>query len=266
MVLWLTAAPLAAQEVDTRSELDQLDDLAQPEITPAEQLAARAEVAYAEGNYAEAIELLQLAYAESDNPNMLYNIARVHETAGELRKALAYYRQFSAAPGVDIDYRREALASSAALERQIAEEELAATPEPQAVPDPVVLQRTTTVFVQPAPRSGRALRTLGWVLTGVGVATVAGGAGFGVAALAEQARFDDATTLAARRNHAQTTRHLATAADAMYISGAVLIVTGVVTALAAPRSKAETGASSAASSLRFSLSHDGMGAVWTRSF
>lgn len=54
------------------------------EPTEAERLAAQAEDAFGESDYRRAIELLQQAYDTDQNPNMLYNIARVYEEIGEL--------------------------------------------------------------------------------------------------------------------------------------------------------------------------------------
>ena len=72
----------------------------------------------------------------------------------------------------------------------------------------------------------------------------------------------DAETLAERRRAGSSARDLATTADALYISGGVLIVTGIVTAFASPR-RAER---LQASSFTVTLHNDGVGAAWSLRF
>lgn len=261
----LTTAPVAvAQEVDERSDSDRAEVAETESTDAAEALAARAEEAYVAGNFAEAIELLRLAYVESENPNMLYNIARVHEDAGNLVEALSFYRQFVVAPGVDIDYRREALASTEALEQQLAAREPVhdeQQPEPPAPLEPVIVEQSTRVIYQSDTGPRRTLNTIGWVVTAIGAATVVTGAGFGTAALVHKNQFDSAPDLETRRRQGRIMRELAAIADPLYITGSVLIVTGLVTAYASRRR-----AAAKQEGLTFSFSHDGIGALWTRSF
>lgn len=224
----------------------------------ADRLAGEAEQAFVDGDYPLAITLLQQAYDADRNPNMLYNIARVHEAQGQLEEALDFYRRFVVAPNVDLDYRREALQSSETIEQTLAAKAAAERgPELAAAPP------QTAVLLRPAPfPTTSAMRPLGYTLAAVGGAAVLVGAGVGVAALNKQSEFDAAGSLAERRSAGSSARDLATAADALYISGAVLIVTGVITAFASPRRERLQPRQAVDVTIR----SDGVGAAWSLRF
>lgn len=230
-----------------------------PEPTDGERLAAQAEDAFVAGEYQRAIDLLQEAYDLEQNPNMLYNIARVHEETGDLERALQFYRQFVVAPNVDLDYRREALASSEMIEQALAAEQAAAEAQEPEESDQLPEQ---AVMLRPAPfPTTSPMRPVGFTLAAVGGAALLAGGIVGVVALNKEKDFRDAGSLSERRSTGAIARDLATTADALYISGAVLVVTGLVTAFASPRRERQLSRK-----LDVTIRNDGVGAAWTVRF
>lgn len=68
-----------------------------PEASRAfEVLYEQARSAYDRGDYATAAQLLQQAYELDPDPNLLWNIGRSHERAGELAEAILAYQDFIA--------------------------------------------------------------------------------------------------------------------------------------------------------------------------
>lgn len=269
----MVSSPALAQERATDGGDERVIDLddEQPEesepdevttaLTTGEELAAQAEDAFVAGDYQRAIDLLQGAYDAEQNPNMLYNIARVHEETGDLERALDFYQRFAIAPNVDLEYRREALQSSELIERKLADAQAAerASAEPQPPTTAARRDPVAGALYRPAPfPTTSPMRPLGFTLATIGGATVLAGGAVGLAALRQQAEFRDARTLAARRAAGSNARDLATAADAMYISGTVLIITGLVTAFASPRRERQQ--------FDVTIRNDGVGAAWTVSF
>ena len=70
-----------------------------------EELEAQAIEAYEGGNFEQAAKLFEAAYDANGDPNLLYNIGRVHEEAGKLERAIEYYDRFIHAEGVGLDSR-----------------------------------------------------------------------------------------------------------------------------------------------------------------
>lgn len=226
------------------------------------ELAAQAEEAFLDGRFEDAIALLEQAYAADQNPNMLYNIARVHEERGDLEAALSFYRRFVVAADVDIAYRREAQLSAESIEQTLAERTAAQAAKARQAEVARAQEEQALLRPPPFPTTS-PMRPLGFALAGVGGATVLGGVAVGLVAMAKQRQFDEAQTLADRRALGASARDLATAADALYISGAVLIVTGVVTAFVSPRRAHEGRVSQ---QLGVTLRDGEVGAAWSWRF
>ena len=70
-----------------------------------DELEAQAIEAYEAGNFERAAKLFEAAYDADGDPNLLYNIGRVHEEAGKLELAIEYYDRFIHAEGVGLDSR-----------------------------------------------------------------------------------------------------------------------------------------------------------------
>lgn len=114
----------------------------------------------------------------------------------------------------------------------------------------------------PRGDAGSSRRTAGFVVGGVGIAALAGGAGFGIAALASSSNArdrcggglecSDASALAAARDEASTATTRATFSTALLASGVVATIVGLYLVLGGGRSSAPSlSASRAVSPMRF---------------
>jgi tetratricopeptide (TPR) repeat protein len=194
-------------------------------------LTTEASAAYEQGDYARAVELFEKAYELRDVSNILYNIARIHEEAGNIDEAIAYYDQFVVAPGIKQKARKDALDRLKTLREVRAmregepedepeqETETASTTPPTKEPaEPVVTAETST------EQSGA--RTAGWVLLGVGGASLIGSGVFGLLTQQQYDNFDTATSLEARRDAARAGKTTGIVADSLLITGAVSAIVG----------------------------------------
>lgn len=271
----LVAAPVAAQETtsprvsespaDDRDQTDEGEGSSSdqtPATEPsADELTAEAEQRFADGQYDEAIALLKRAYDQEANPNTIYNIARVFEAKGDLRDALTYYHQFVVAPGVELEHRDEALERAKTIREIIAatDEDSGGSKAPPVERSPSTSDQMTASYDAPA-----RWRTVGIGLTIAGGATLAAGGVTGVLALRSEDEFRRATQLDAARDAATRTRTLATATDVLFISGGVVALTGLVIALAQPRS--ETVVARSRGRLDVIAGSGGAAAMWTIEF
>ena len=198
-------------------------------------LTAEATAAYENGEYENAIELFKKAYEVRSVSNILYNIARIYEDAGDIDGAIEYYDKFVVAPNVDQGPRRDALDRLKTLREvkkmQAGEPEqtqVAETPRPE--PDPA-----------PEPNTGR---TVGWVFLGVGGASLIGSGIFALLTQSQHDSFATATSLDARRQAANSGRTNAVLADSLLVTGAVTAIVGGVFLIASSGSdtaKSESG-------------------------
>jgi tetratricopeptide (TPR) repeat protein len=114
------------------------------------------EVAYREARFEESLRLLREAYALSPDPVLLYNMARVHETMGDLDRAISVYERFlMEAPSIP---------DRPALEARIAS--LKALREAK----------------KPKPPPPRKRSVAPWIVAGAGGAVLAGAGVFGILA------------------------------------------------------------------------------------
>ncbi len=207
------------------------------EESPAEssefqRITQEANEAYTAGNYDRAVALFEQAFELKPVSNILYNIARIHEDAGNIDAAISYYDRFVVAPNVEQNARRDALDRLKTL-REIKEmREAEARAETEASTPPEEVAQPTTreprplpdQEPEPAPEPDR-MRTLGWVLVGVGGASLVGSGITGLLAQSSYNRFEDAGTLDERRTAARAGRTQSVVADTLLITG---LVTGVV--------------------------------------
>ncbi len=77
--------------------------------------------AIAGGRYEEGVRLLQTAYDEKPHANLLFNIARAQEEAGELRAAAANYKAYLASSPRDVESVRRRIAE---ITKRLATEEV----------------------------------------------------------------------------------------------------------------------------------------------
>lgn len=192
---------------------------------------------YNAGKYREAAEVLKKAQELQPNPKLLYNIARSHEQAGDLREALSYYQQYVGTRTEETDatlLKRSALAidrlraliekeeksaaeaeaerkrlqEEAEVARRRAEEEQAAArrAEEQARQQQLAVQ-------EKAMADYRRSRVIAFSMGGVAVASTGAGIFFGLQSRDSRTNFDEATNLDSKQRAADDTRSKALLAD-----------------------------------------------------
>jgi tetratricopeptide (TPR) repeat protein len=116
--------------------------------------------AYRAGRFTEALDYFQRAYQLEHQPEILYNIALVHDRLRHDGEALDYYRRYLEADP-DTEDRANLEARIHVLEQAIAHREHA-PPPPEEHPRRTIVRR-----VDPGPAP--------WILAGVGGVVLAGG-------------------------------------------------------------------------------------------
>ena len=154
-------ASAAAQDQDTPSH-------------PGEALRARSVELYEQsvdeyraGRFAHAVELLREAYRTYPHANLLYNLARAHEGAGDLEEAIAAYRAFLQA-SAEADDRPAIERRIDTLEYQIAERDELIEDHQKTME---ALERAAHVRTADQGSAG----PLPWLLGGAGLAAIATG-------------------------------------------------------------------------------------------
>lgn len=141
-----------------------------------EELEAQAVEAYEGGDFDEAARLFEAAYDASGDPNLLYNIGRVHEEAGKLELAIEYYDRFIHAEGVGLDTRVVASERLSQLRKVVGEEPPAEpAPEPEETTPPEETGVDSTTDDGPTDDADRERRDRG-LLIGGSVLLATGGA------------------------------------------------------------------------------------------
>lgn len=207
VALLLAAAPSRAQDDDRQNAI---------------RLTRRAQTAYREGRFEEAVELLEAAHTLFPEPTVLYNLARSREALGQDEEAIDAYRRYLA-QRPDADNAPAARARLDVLERRLEErrrlEEAASRTteeEPAATPPPSPSSPGPTVTPWP------------WIVAGLGAASL--GTGIGLGALA-QSRADEAS---AAPNHelayplAREAEDLELAANVLLVAGGTVLLVGAL--------------------------------------
>ena len=214
--------------------------------------AARA--AYEARDYDTAIELFERALEDTGDPNYLFNIGRVHEEAGRLEPAVAFYERFLDQPGVALEARAATLERVKVL-RGVLEERARAkqTDEPPeeedtTPPKDADLEPTSTTNVDDIhdERRRKRLMIAGGVLTGLGGgALVAGAVLAGLAQRQANLLDSEAVALEDRRRRIDAADTYAIAADGLFIAGGVVAATGLALVITAAVGKRRATRSSA---------------------
>lgn len=281
VALFAGVAPAAAQDDPGETEARR-----ESRDSAREKLTRQAEELFGEGKYDEALDVLGRAYAIGKDPKTLYNIARVYEEKGDLTKAIEYYDQFVVAGGVTTENRRLAMKRAnllrgerderrrAASERQAKEAAAAETEKTEPPtqrppaetaaqvlgPPPAAMQGPPRFVPVQSPDNRESWRRVGIGFTALGVATAATGGVLGALSLKALNDFEEADDLATAREKADNANQLAVLADAFYVSGAVLGLTGLVVAIASWGPGEEEPAS--AQTVELQLGVDRVQAVW----
>jgi tetratricopeptide (TPR) repeat protein len=211
-------------------------DEAPDKVQEARQHYERGMTHYQLGEFTAAVEEFKAAYALSQAPGLLFNLAQASRLAKQYERAVYFYRTFlrvqpDAPNRADVEQRIAELEPLAqAQEQRKLDEEKA---KQQQASNPSASTTTTTVTTQPNPNRGRALKVTGLVVGAVGVAALAVGAGLGVAVLDVQSQLNSLRANMGMWSQAQSDTYdrgqrEATAATAMYVAGGVAVGTGII--------------------------------------
>jgi tetratricopeptide (TPR) repeat protein len=136
--------------------------------------------AYALGQYAEAAEQYEKAFALHADPALLYDAAQAHRLAGNKPRALSLYENYLRHFGDQAQNVDDVQRLIVALKAAIAEDERARSREPTTVASPSP-PPATMVFAPPPPQKPLVKKAWFWAVIGVGAAVVVGTAvGLGV--------------------------------------------------------------------------------------
>jgi hypothetical protein len=139
-------------------------------------------------------------------------------------------------PGTTAELRSKALDALEALRRERAALERAEASPPLASETPSGPTAPASNVATTAARSGGSSRALEWTLLGGGAAVAGAGAVFGLLALDEESKLEDARARGADASELQdladTTERNALVADVLYGVGAASALTGIILFLA----------------------------------
>ena len=191
---------------------------------------------YELGEFGAAVEEFKAAFALSQAPGLLFNLAQASRLNKDYEQSLHFYRSYlrvrpDAANRDDVEKRIAELEPIVEARRRAEMEKLSAnTPPPVDVGAPPPASPAVT---RALPPSGKKVRVAGLVVGAAGVALVGGGIGLGVAALdAEHQLSSLATQMGswspAEASRYQTGQREAAAATGLYVAGGVAVATGVV--------------------------------------
>jgi tetratricopeptide (TPR) repeat protein len=191
---------------------------------------------YELGEFAAAVDEFKLAYALSQAPGLLFNLAQASRLNKDYEQALHFYRTYlrvrpDAPNRDDVEKRILELEPVVQLQQKAAIDKLAADAHP---PPPVagspVDTRPTPVRTLP---SGKKERVAGIVVAAAGVALVGAGIGLGVASLDAQNKLSSLATQMGSWSPAQASLYQsgqreAAASTALYVVGGAAVATGAV--------------------------------------
>ena len=193
------------------------------------ELAAKSAQHYKRGEFEEAARLLREAYAQYPEPNLLYNLARSLESAGDREGALEAYEKFlSTAKKIEdraAIERRVATLKAELAEKQRAEEKRLAEAKQQAAP---AAPPSETATVDAPPPESKRSRTIPIAIIASGAAIIAVGGVFGVRANEQHDQALAAMTGVDAQRRQDGAQSDALVANILFGVGAAVMVTGVV--------------------------------------
>ena len=201
--------------------------------------AQRARELYAEERFDEAIQAFESAYALKPEPNILYNIGRIHEKKGEFEEATDYYERFVNEPDIKLAARQDALARIKALREVLAmrkqqreAEEAADAQGSSSTTDAAVTttqgeEPLTTAPVDPPEPIKRPGIAPTATLVGLGVGSLVVGGLFARRTQVAHQQLEQTGDLEESRALRTQGRRDAVIADAGLITGVALIAAGV---------------------------------------
>jgi len=196
---------------------------------------------YELGEFAAAIDEFKLAYARSQAPGLLFNLAQASRLDKDYEQALHFYRSYlrvrpDAANRDDVEKRIAELEPIVELRQKAEREKLSAVSRQPSAPTliaPAAEGKPVLAPVPPLRPSGKPLRVAGLVVGASGLAALAAGIGLGAAALDAQNKLSSLAKEMGSWSPAQTSlfqtgKTDAAAATALYVVGGAALGTGVV--------------------------------------
>lgn len=205
-----------------------------PEPSETDRFVNEARLRFDQGDYEGAIQAFARAYEIEPDPNLLYNIGRIYEETGDFKEAIAFYLRFAKQPSVGIDLRRRALDRITVLKKVL--EESGELPTESTTTDSAIPVKpdapVTTPEVDPAyERRSKIFQITGFSLLGGGAAIVIGGAISGGLASRDANELSQSSTVDGRQDLIDRGKRRAAIADILYLTGAVIGVTGLSLAM-----------------------------------
>lgn len=213
-------------------------------------LTARAAEKYSQKDFNAAIELFEQAYKIKSEVNILFNLGRIHEEAGNYENAIGYYEKFIADTNADYEARQRALRRLSLLREMVKinnqnkskDPALEVKPEdakllnntqeqPQSKIDPKPVKPPVQAQKPPSenPNQIRKIHVVGFSTLGVGAALlIGGGIAAGIASRRHDTFKNTSDDLNKKREVSAKGKNAAVAADALFISGGILAATSVI--------------------------------------
>lgn len=166
-------------------------------VALSERRAAEAFQAYTEKNYALAVSLYLEAYAAAPSGSILYNVARIYDLKlGDRPLAMTFYRRYIADPGAQSELIVDANDRLRELrEVEVTSSRLTDTGPSAPLAAKAAAGRSALPLTHETPQQQRAhwsrLRWIGVAVGALGVAGMAVGGGFGLAAMSRASAAND---------------------------------------------------------------------------
>lgn len=212
-------------------------------------------------DYDAAARLFEQAYGLDPNPNYLFNIGRVYEEKGDLKRAVEYYQRFVNEPGVQIEARERASGRLKVLRAIVDDNQAKPETKPEGPTDDKKPEPLPTEGPQDVADPNKKMKFAGFGLLGLGGVSMIVGGIFGGLALGKQSDLKNTSIISERQSLASSGPTFALVSDVTLFTGAGLAVTGLVLVLVArKRTKA------ARTALAPSIGRDHAGVVWNVRF
>jgi tetratricopeptide (TPR) repeat protein len=193
---------------------------------------------YELGEFTAAVEEFKLAYARSQAPGLLFNLAQASRLAKDYEQALHFYRTYlrvrpDAPNRDDVERRIVEIEPIVELQRKAETERISAAHPLPPVPSVGRAVEEPPTVVRPPPPSGRPQKIAGIVVGAAGVGLLGAGIGLGVAELDAQKKLSSLATqngswTPEQASLYQTGHNDAIAATTLYVVGGVAVATGVI--------------------------------------
>ena len=190
-------------------------------------LFEKSAVAYREGRFQDAIDLLLEARRVKAEPVLMYNIGRAYEALGSSTQAADSYATYLLEDPRAPD-RRAIEIRIETLRAQANELEKARTPPPPVEAKPMPPEPAPPVAPAPPPPAAESTMAVGpWVVAGAGMVGVGIGVGLGLAAQSGHRSADAEPGQADAQRKQNNAESLATGSTIAFIAGGTIAAIGI---------------------------------------